>query len=387
MRTGLSIAAIYLGVFVNPGVFAQTPEDAVQNYAQVAFATYSEALQGAIDLQAAIGALVASPDEAALEKAREAWLHSRESYGQTEVFRFYGGPIDGVGPEAGWREGVEGPEGRMNAWPLNEAFIDYVDGNADAGIINDSSLTLSLDALIERNAVTDEADVTTGYHAIEFLLWGQDLSTDGPGARPASDFAGDSEPVSRRKTYLELVTGLLVSDLESLKSAWASDQEGNYRAAFVAQPPVDALGKIMTGMATLSGFELASERLAVPLDSGDQEDEHSCFSDNTHRDFVANAQAIRNVWRGSFGSVDGVGIDELVRKASVELADQIEEVNARTVMLAESIEPPVDRILATPEGDPARDSLQSLVDALYEQAELLVQAGRALGVDVVIAGE
>ena len=48
-------------------------------------------------------------------------------YSPTEVFRFYGGPIDDD----------NGPEGLLNAWPLDEVFIDYVLGNPDAGIIND----------------------------------------------------------------------------------------------------------------------------------------------------------------------------------------------------------------------------------------------------------
>ena len=66
-----------------------------------------------------------------------------------------------------------------------------------------------------------EANVATGYHAIEFLLWGQDLNGTGPGAgkRPATDYrranctGGNCD---RRAAYLKAATDLLVSDLEEM---------------------------------------------------------------------------------------------------------------------------------------------------------------------------
>lgn len=383
----MTFIAASCSIFLQSNVSADTREQAVATYAEIVYANYRDAHADALRLKQAVEALVQNPSEEALAAAKEAWLAARESYGQTEVFRFYGGPIDGVGPEAGWAEGVEGPEARLNAWPLNEAFIDYVAGNPDAGIVNDPAVSLTEDALMNRNAVSDEADVTTGYHAIEFLLWGQDLNDDGPGARPASDFVGDAPSVARRRIYLEIVTNLLVSDLKSLTNAWAPTRTDNYRVWFLAQPAGESLGRILTGMATLSGFELASERIVVALDSGDQEDEHSCFSDNTHRDLVANAQAIRNVWLGSYGAVNGTGVAAVVKEADEALAGKIEAINERTVQLAESIEPPVDRILGSPADDPSRRPLAELAEALYDQAELLVRCGAVLGVDAHIAGE
>ena len=68
-----------------------------------------------------------------LVPARKAWLAAREPYGQTEAFRFYGGPIDDA----------KGPEGRINAWPLDEAYIDSVKGKAGSGIINNRKIPLT----------------------------------------------------------------------------------------------------------------------------------------------------------------------------------------------------------------------------------------------------
>ena len=361
-------------------------QQAVQTYAQGVHAIYQAALQDAQALQQAVEGFLAQPDDQTLQQARQAWLRSRESYGQTEVFRFYGGPIDGVGPDAGWPEGVEGPESRLNAWPLNEAYIDYVKGRPDAGIVNDPDVRIARDTLIQKNAAQDEADVSTGYHAIEFLLWGQDLSQTGPGERPASDYA-DATDNQRRRQYLRQVTDLLVQDLTSLTQAWAPDQAGNFRQRFLDRPADAALGDIITGLATLSGFELASERLAVPLDSGDQEDEHSCFSDNTHRDFVANLQGIANVWSGRYGQVEGTGLNELVAQADPELARKLDEQVQQTLAAAEALPTPIDRVLASPAGSEGRQQMEGLVDELYTQAELLLEAAQTLNVESRIAGE
>ena len=84
--------------------------------------TAAEALHDAID------AFVAGPTDATLQAAKDAWLAGRRLYGPTEVFRFYDGPIDN--PD-------DGPEGQINAWPMDEAYVDYADGDPEAGIVND----------------------------------------------------------------------------------------------------------------------------------------------------------------------------------------------------------------------------------------------------------
>ena len=86
--------------------------DAVANYADIVEATYADTLADAQALDGTLEALVADPSDTTLAAARTAWLDSREPYLQTEVFRFYDGPIDNA---------EDGPEGLINAWPLDEA--------------------------------------------------------------------------------------------------------------------------------------------------------------------------------------------------------------------------------------------------------------------------
>ena len=304
--------ALALTLSVAPiSAYAQAPsEEAVlANYADLAQAGYEDALSTAKALDAAVDALIAEPSEATLLAAREAWKASRIPYQQTEAFRFGNAIVDE------W-------EGKVNAWPLDEGLIDYVDASYGtesdsnslyvANVIANPKLVIDgveLDAteitpaLLQDNlqeAAGIESNVATGYHAIEFLLWGQDLHGTGPGAgeRPFTDYS-TADHADRRGAYLKAATSLLVSDLEEMVGNWTAD--GAARAAL----PELGISAILTGMGSLSFGELAGERMKLGLLLHDPEEEHDCFSDNTHVSHLNDAIGIRNVYAGSYTRVDG----------------------------------------------------------------------------------
>ncbi|MEM6868636.1 MAG: imelysin family protein [Cyanobacteria bacterium P01_C01_bin.121] len=354
----------------------------VESYAELVYRTYSSAKADAVTMQRAITAFLINPNAETHQAAKAAWTEARQSYLQTEAFRFYEGPIDFVDPETG----KEGPEGRINAWPMNEAFIDYVQGKADSGVINDPSFEISVANILENDQVSDEADVTTGWHAIEFLLWGQDFNADGPGERSYEDFVSGKGNNNRRREYLNLVTNQLIDDLTFLETEWQPGSD-NYRAEFVAQDPQETLGKVLTSLATLSAFEMASERMAVSLDSGDQEDEHSCFSDTTYQDFVFNAAGIRNVYFADYGDYQGTGLDELLASIAPDLNQQMIAALDQTQTNIGQISTPFDQVLASATGSEERAVVESAIVALEDQAELIVEVGSALGVEAEILAE
>jgi putative iron-regulated protein len=351
----------------------------LETYGEIAWRNYRDALLAAQNLQALVNAFVAAPADDAdesLAELRQAWLDARPSYGQTEAFRFYEGPIDfGKRPD-----GTAGPELQVNAWPLNEAYIDAVRGDPAAGLVNAGGVPVTRATLVERNASEDEADVTTGYHAIEFLLWGQDFNPNGPGTRSARDFVG-SGAAERRREYLKVATDLLVDDLKTVADAWAPGQ-GNYRAEFEQMDARTGMQKILSGMTTLSGFELAFERLATALDSGSQEDEQSCFSDSTHVDVLANAKGVANVYFGRYGDYQGAGVNTVVKAVNPTINALIEAQITKSLALAAEMDRPFDRTIASPPGSPQRAKIEALVVSLQTQARLFRQAGAALGVDV-----
>ena len=291
--------------------YAQAPSEAdvLTTYADIALAGYEDALSTAKVLDAAIDALIAAPSDATLTAAREAWKAARIPYQQTEAFRF-GNPI------------VDEWEGKVNAWPLDEGLIDYVassygtesDSNAlyvanvianpaitiDGSEVDASEITPALlqDQLQEAAGV--ESNVATGYHAIEFLLWGQDLNGTGAGAgeRPFTDYS-TAEHADRRAAYLKSASTLLVSDLEEMVGNWGDG--GPAREAL----PELGVSAILTGMGSLSYGEVAGERMKLGLLLHDPEEEHDCFSDNTHISHQQDAVGIENVYLGRYVRVDG----------------------------------------------------------------------------------
>ncbi len=355
--------------------------DAVANYAAIVSANYSDSLTAANDLASSLDAFVAAPSQSTLDAAKNAWLASREPYLQTEAFRFYDGPIDN--PD-------DGPEGFLNAWPLDEAYIDYVEGDETAGLVN-STETIDAATLRAANEAGGEANIATGYHAIEFLLWGQDQSEDGPGARPFTDYltdGGTAENQDRRGEYLSTVTDLLLEDLTSMQTAW-QDGASNYRADFLAESPEEALRRILTGMIILSGFETGGERLQTALDTADQEDEHSCFSDNTHRDMIQDVQGIQNVWQGSYERLDGttisgIGIRDVVEAEDSELAAELDAKIAASLSLANALQPPFDVEISSG-NDEGRARVRELVVSLQEQEALLEDVFRLFELEIPVA--
>jgi putative iron-regulated protein len=356
----------------DPDAFKYDAAPQVASYAALVRASYLKAAAEAGKLQAAVDAFLADPTEATLAAARAAWVNARPAYLETEAFRFYDGPIEAV-------------EGQVNAWPMNEAFIDGVADAPDSGIVHDATLTIDAETLIGANQVTDETDVTTGWHAIEFLLWGQDLSATGPGARPAAEFVADGGDNDRRRTYLKVVTDLLVENIAGVAAAWDPAAPDGYAATFLALPQREAVGRIVNGVAQLAGFELMSERLAVSLDSGDQEDEHSCFSDTTRQDFIYDLRGIRNVWVGHAADYTGSGLRDLVAGQFPELAVKIDGLVFAAETAADDIDAPFDQVLASPPGSASRAEAEALVAAFDALGQGLKDAGNKLGVLVQLA--
>ena len=266
---------------------------------------------------------------------------------------------------------------------MDESYVDDVKDAPNAGIINKKSAITkkSLAALNEKNG---EENIATGWHAIEFLLWGQDLSTTGPGERSFEDFVDGKKPnADRRRLYLKTVTELLVDDLTFLSSAWAPTAK-SYRAKF-ERGNLESVRKIFVGLGSLSRGELAGERLEVALASQSQEDEHSCFSDNTHRDVVNNAKGIRNVWLGEFKRADGTtllgpSLRDLVAVKNAALAERTTKQIAGSVTAAEGIQAPFDREIVGAKDAPGRLRVQKTIDSLVQQSKDLVEAANAVGI-------
>jgi putative iron-regulated protein len=323
--------------------------DVLNTYADIAAAKFEDSLTSAQTLQAAVNALVANPSAEALEAAKAAWFAARVPYQQTEVYRFGNAIVDD------W-------EGKVNAWPLDEGLIDYVDASyggpsdenafAALNVVANPTFTLSgaevdattiTPALLEetlQEADGVEANVATGYHAVEFLLWGQDLNGHGAGAgnRPWTDYAtGDdctNDNCDRRGAYLTAATDLLVSDLEWMSAQWV---DGGAARTELTTDTEAGLAAILTGMGSLSYGEVAGERMRLGVMLNDPEEEHSCFADNTHNDHYYDGLGVQNIYLGAYvrinGSVvSGPSLSDLVSETDTALDDEMKAKLSGTMM-------------------------------------------------------
>ncbi|MCT4609468.1 MAG: peptidase [Pelagimonas sp.] len=380
--------------------FAAEPAAIVENYANIAQAGYEDSLMLAKELKTAVDALKAAPSDATLQAAKAAWLASRVPYQQTEAFRF-GNPT------------VDDWEGKVNAWPLDEGLIDYVDGDASsdenpyavANVIANPKLSIG-GSMIDAASITPElleslheiegieANVATGYHAIEFLLWGQDLNgtEHGAGARPASDFdtanctGGNCD---RRVAYLTAATDLLISDLEDAVANWS---EGGQGRTDVTTDADKGIIMAFTGMGSLSYGEQAGERMKLGLLLNDPEEEHDCFSDNTHNSHYFDGLGIRNVYTGRYVRVDGSVVEgaslyDLVSTKDAGVANALlGDLNETMIALgdirtAAESGTSYDQMLAA--DAPSGALVQAAVDKLVEQTGTIEQAIAAVGLDKI----
>ncbi|AWV97757.1 imelysin family protein [Arcticibacterium luteifluviistationis] len=347
-------------------------QEVLDQYAAMVYANYDDAVQTALTLQTAVDAFIADPSDATLETAKAAWIASRNPYGQTEAFRFYGGPIDDE----------NGPEGLINGWPLDESYIDYVEGNTESGIINDpvNFATIDKAALMDANENGGETNLSTGYHAIEFLLWGQDFNDNGPGTRPFTDYTTATN-ADRRATYLSVVTALLIENLTEVRDAWAAG--ATYTTSFLAGGET-SLANVLRGIGALSKGELAGERMTVALENGDQEDEHSCFSDNTKADIAMNFKGIDNVYKGIYTSSTGIvtsgtSLSDLLGAASAAKNQTVLDLLSQSSTNIDGIPAPFDSALRA--GDP-NGNIESSIISLRNLSDAIVDAALEIGIQV-----
>ncbi|MGL3608262.1 imelysin family protein [Rhizobium sp. G187] len=387
-----SMALLISSAALIAGTAAAAPSatEVLTHYTALAHAKFEDSLTTAKALDAAIDALIATPSEDTLKAARAAWIAARVPYQQTEVYRF-GNPI------------VDAWEGKVNAWPLDEGLIDYVDagygtesdGNAlyvanvianpkikiNGEDVDASTITPAFLAETLHEAGEVEANVATGYHAIEFLLWGQDLNGTGPGAgnRPFTDYdtkACTNGNCDRRAAYLKAASTLLVTDLEEMVAAWAPEGEATKSVLADEKKGISA---ILTGMGSLSYGELAGERMKLGVLLHDPEEEHDCFSDNTHASHQNDAIGIASAYTGEYTRVDGTklsgpSLSELVAAKDpaldTELKGKLDKTLAAMSAMAEraKTKEAYDQMIGEGNAE-GNATVQAAIDGLIDQTQ------------------
>ena len=381
--------------------------DILLNYSNIAEAKYKDALTLAKKMHRSIERFMKDPNESNFNEVKDSWLEARTVYQQTEVFRF-GNPI------------VDDWEGKVNAWPLDEGLIDYVDTTnyyptendfsnfnviankklkvegefVDASIINTNLLSSKL-----HDIGGNEANVAIGYHAIEFLLWGQDLNgtKSGSGNRSYTDFDLNNctnDNCDRRREYLIAASQLLIEDLKYIHSVWSP--KGKARQDLLNDKK-NGLKRILIGMGSLSYGELAGERMKLGLMLHDPEEEHDCFSDNTHNSHYYNVVGINNVFLGKYKSLDGKvvtgpSISSLLSEVDYGLNKKTKKSIKNTLKSMKKIVKSANKgvtydMLIAEGNEKGNQLIQNAVDSLINQSKNIELTAAALNInDLQIEG-
>lgn len=329
-----------------------TADLVADNHADIAYAAYSDSKAAALSLQESVNTFIAAPTEANLITAKAAYKAIRAPYQQSEIMRFdsmitVGENLDADGGPAS----VDEWEGQVNAWPLDENHINTIIAGSE---------DINVDLLLSENGADDnDANVTTGIHAVEFMLWGSDLhgTEAGSGERPASDFAIDGlcadSDCERRAQYLSAATDLLVDDLTVMASEWspaAKTNSGTLAYNFLNSPL--AIDYIVGSMITMATDELASARMGSGLSLGDPEEEHDCFSDLSHIAIYHNFQGVKNAFYGTYESatysISGASLAVLVSDKDTTTFDNVDaaltSIEAKMVQILDAGEREIDSV-------------------------------------------
>ena len=216
---------------LNPELSASAKEIALE-YVQQIDTDFKQAGIEIEKFQSSIATLTDQTNIENLNLSKQAWLNAHSAYELTTLHRYYATQLMGEQDSLVLMQ----LQYQINHWPIVPGYIDYVDGYPDSGIVHDINVNLDADSLREQHGSFDVSEVTLGFHAIEFLLWGYDADSV---ARPATDFDAVLELTpkeiesgytleqlsnNRRRLFLSVVVDTLVKDFLALQSLWLAEE-------------------------------------------------------------------------------------------------------------------------------------------------------------------
>lgn len=360
---------------------AVTAGAVIETYADIGQASYKDALGTAELLRVAIEDLLNNPTEEMLDVAREAWQMARSPYEQSQLF-VHANPL------------ISQWTGRVNAWPVDVDYLDKVSSTPDS----QSSAGMTATRISELHfAGGNQESVASGYHAIEYLLWGSDTSgaeekgvEEGAGQRAATDYDLENctnEDCALRGEYLYASVNLLIDDLNEMAGHWSVT--GEIRRALMADPDL-GIAMMIKGMGSLSYGELAGARLLNSVQSNDPHSELDQFSNNSHVAYLLNARGMVSVYFGEYFSSErelttGASLADLLEQTDPDLDEEFRVALglslARMRLMIEYARDEEAFDLMIGEGNEEGSSrIFAVIDALVAQTEILERMSEALNV-------
>ncbi|WP_240914050.1 imelysin family protein [Microbulbifer harenosus] len=276
-------------------------------------------------LTRAVTQLLASPTEDHLEAAKLAWLDAhRELAAALPFIKVAFSPADLQ------HEGSELLLA-LNSWPVQAGYLDTVPGYSNSGIVNDTAIELTLANLRKQHRLTAHEEASTGFHALEVMLWGPTSE------RSAEQFvaaSGGEQPeaqaANRRRELTRLIAEGISEDLAALAARWpltANDLSQRY----LAQVPVARVQWIRS-----AHLDMLRNEVLPRIPESSESDVESPLAADSKQALLAMLRNLQACWLPESGS----GLAELLldQRQTAALAQTFGELEERLLKMEDPIE-------------------------------------------------
>lgn len=301
--------------------------DALSNQFWQAGQTQVIDAQAAADaLGRAVTTLLESPTEDHLEAAKLAWLDAHRELSASLPY------IEVAFAPADLHQQGEELLLALNSWPAQAGYLDTVPGYSTSGIVNDTAIELTLANLRKQHRLTAHEEASTGFHALEVMLWGPTSERTADQFEAASGGEHpEAQAANRRRELTRLITQGIGEDIQRLASRWPLSAN-DLSQRFLAQAPVMRLQSVRNAHVQL----LRNEVLPRIPESSESDVESSLAADSKQA-LLAILRTLQESWLPENSS--GGLADLLLERSQAEaLAQAFAELEARLLKMEDPFE-------------------------------------------------
>lgn len=276
-------------------------------------------------LNRAVATLLERPSDDHLEAAKLAWLDAHREFAAALPYI-----------QLGFAPAEIREQGRklvlaLDSWPAQPGYLDTVPGYSDSGIVNDTAIELTLTNLRHQHRLTANEEASTGFHAMEVMLWGP------TGERTAEEFVAVDEgekpqalAVNRRRQLTGLIGEAMNEDANDLAQRWPYSANDLSRY-FLALAPTERLQQVRA-----THTRVVDEELLRRLPESSESDVESGRAADSKQALLAMLRTLRANWLPA----EGTGLAELLldRHQVKALAQSFAELEELLVKMEDPME-------------------------------------------------
>ena len=195
-------------------------------------------LQNAELMDQAILKFIQTPNQENRLAAQQSWSKAHQSFQTMKPAFLFLKHISAT---------VSGPSlkliDHMDSWPVTPGYLDSIDGYPYSGIVNDVTLPLNKNSLLEQHSFSDQSEASLGLHVIEFFLWGESSQQLKPleqyravrqWQREEEHLPISQHPNNRRRQYLTLLSSIYLESCQNIDFLWKQASQGPWGSAAIS---------------------------------------------------------------------------------------------------------------------------------------------------------